>query len=172
MTPLAADRKFLTFANARKHPYWLAGLVFVVLFGVNVALQSGFIQWSSIQSNSTSDLPLIILAIVQTCVILGGSVDLSMGAIVSLVNVITVRVIEVSGGSVSGVLMGLGLGLLAGLGAGLLNGLAVGLLRLQPIVATFATSIIFGGLSLYVMPQAGGALPDFYAGIYSNDFLG
>jgi ribose transport system permease protein len=172
MTSLVADGKFLTFVNARKHPYWLACIVFVVLFGVNVALQSGFIQWSSIQSNITSYLPLMILAIGQTYVILGGSVDLSIGAIVSLVNVVTVRVIEMYGGSVLGVLMGMGLGLLAGLGAGLLNGFAVGWLRLQPIVATFATSIIFGGLALYVMPQAGGALPDFYSEIYSNDFLG
>jgi len=169
ITALASGSKMSL--NLRRYPYWLAGAVFIALFSINVCLQPRFIEWGSIQSNLTTYLPLIILTTGQTYVVLGGSVDLSIGAIVSLVNVLGVRSIEYLGGSPTAILEGIGLSLAVGLGAGFLNGIAVGLLRLQPIVATFATSIVFSGLALYVMPQAGGTLPDSYFQTYSGSIL-
>ena len=118
--------------NLRRYPYWLAGAVFIALFSINVCLQPRFIEWGSIQSNLTTYLPLIILTTGQTYVVLGGGVDLSIGAIVSLVNVVGVRSIEYLGGSPTAILEGIGLSLAVGLGAGFLNGIAVGFLRLQP----------------------------------------
>ena len=54
-------------------------------------------------------------------------------------------------------------GLGAGLAAGAANGIFVAYLRYQPIVTTFATSVIFSGLALWVLPQAGGQVPpSFY----------
>ncbi len=170
--PTLARRPAPPAFDRRRHPYWLAVLVFIVLFGVNVALQPRFIEPGSIVSNLTSYLPLMILAVGQTYVVLGGSVDLSIGSVVSLVNVVTVTSVERFGGTPTAVALGILLGLAVGLAAGALNGLAVGVFGLQPIVATFATSIIFGGLALYVMPQAGGSIPDFYFQTYAGTLAG
>ena len=52
------------------------------------------------------------------------------------------------------------------LGAGA-GGVLVGVLRLQPIVSTFAAGIVFGGIALWIMPQAGGSMPPVYAKTYA-----
>src|SRR3546814_8912622 len=63
-------------------------------------------------------------------------------------------------------------GLGVGIAAGLFNGLCVALLRFQPIVTTFATGIIFAGLALWVLPQAGKQVPAVVWQTYGGDILG
>ena len=63
-------------------------------------------------------------------------------------------------------------GLLAGLLAGAVNGWCVAYLRFQPIVTTFATSFIIGGLALMVLPSPGGVVPAGLANVYRSRPLG
>jgi len=151
-----------------RHPVALAVLVFVVLAAINAALQRRFLTVDVAVSNLGAFLPLALAAIGQTYVILGADIDLSNGAIVSLVNVVAVAVIESRGGAIA---MGLIAGLAAGLVAGALNGLFVAYLRYQPIVATFATGVVFSGLALWILPQAGGQVPPDLAMAYAGSFL-
>ncbi len=58
------------------------------------------------------------------------------------------------------------LGVVAGMLAGALNGFAVSILRLQPIVTTYATSFIFGGIALWVLPRPGGYIPTEIVTLY------
>ena len=51
------------------------------------------------------------------------------------------------------------LALLAGMAAGAVNGFFVAILRLQPIITTYATSFLFGGLALLILPNPGGGMP-------------
>ena len=159
--------------NTRRHPYWLAVLVFVVLCAVNAALQPRFLEARVAASNLTTFLPQILVALAQTYVVLGGSIDLSVGATVSLVNVVVVKTMESLGeGNPWTVAAGLASGLGTGLLAGTLNGFLVGTLRLQPLIATFGTSIVFGGVALTITPQAGGSVPVAYYETYGGDVLG
>lgn len=64
------------------------------------------------------------------------------------------------------------MGLLLGLVCGLVNGLVVAALRLQAIVATFATSIFFTGLALYILPVAGTPAPALFWRAYGGRFFG
>lgn len=70
------------------------------------------------------------------------------------------------------VLAALGAGLLVGLACGAVNGLVVAGLRLQAIVATFATSIFFTGLALYVLPVAGMPAPEIFWRTYGGRIFG
>jgi ribose transport system permease protein len=54
---------------------------------------------------------------------------------------------------------GIALGLLVAMLAGAINGWIVAYLRLQPIIATFATSSLWAGVALWVLPQPGGIVP-------------
>jgi len=117
-------------------------------------------------------LPVVLVAIGQTYVVLGGDIDLSVGSIVALVNVATVTTIAALGGGGGGVLAGVGAGLLVGIACGLVNGLLVAVLRFQAIVTTFATGIIFGGLALFVLPTAGLPVPAEYWRTYGGSLLG
>ena len=172
MTARSSPRR-LRLPHARRHPYWLAIAVFVTLCVVNTALQPRFVEARVAASNLTTFLPQIIVAIAQTYVVLGGSIDLSVGAMVSLVNVVAVKTMESLGeGHPWAIPAGLASGLATGLLAGACNGLLVGALRLQPLIATFGSSVVFGGLALTITPQAGGSVPAAYYETYGSDVLG
>ena len=141
--------------SLRRLPYLLSILVFALLALVNGVLQPSFFRFDVAISNLSAFLPMTLVAVGQTYVVLGSDIDLSAGAIVSLVNVIVVTIIDGMGGSGPAIALGLSAGLLAGIGGGLLNGACVALLRFQPIVTTFATSLVFSGLALWVLPECG-----------------
>jgi ribose transport system permease protein len=100
---------------------------------------------------------LALAAIGQLSVILTAGVDLSLGAVIALTNCVAARLFDA----------GLGLPavvpiiLLIGMLCGAFNGIIIARLRLQPIIVTLATSFIYSGLSLYVLPAPGGSAPDF-----------
>ncbi|MGQ0566340.1 MAG: ABC transporter permease [Gemmobacter sp.] len=148
-------------AGLRRNPISLAVALLIVLIVVNALLQRNFFKPGILVSNLTTFLPLMMIAVGQAFVVKGGSIDLSLGAIVSLVNVVVVVVAERTGGT-GGMVLGMACGLAAGLACGVVNGVLIAVFRLQAIVTTFATSIVIGGLALKVLPQAGGALPATY----------
>jgi ribose transport system permease protein len=55
---------------------------------------------------------------------------------------------------------------------GLINGLIVAYLRLQAIVATFAMSFVFAGITLKVLPRPGGEVPSVMTSTYRDAVLG
>lgn len=150
-------------------PVWMSYALLVITIAVNASLQPYFFTLYNIQSNLNTFVPLVAAAVGQTLVVLGGGIDLSLGAIITLVDVVVVKLM---GGSMDNVPLALAVGLLVGAAAGLINGLFVAYVRLQPIVATFATSFIWSGLALWVMPRPGGSVPrEFYRG-YRDVLLG
>lgn len=157
--PFNASR-FLT-----RQPWVLSLLLLAVLLFINWLLQPNLLETRPLNGNLRVFMPAILLAVAQTFVVIAGGVDLSVGAVVSLCNAILATQItqDADAGQFIGALT---LALLAGLGAGALNGFGVTVLRLQPIVTTYATSFIFAGLALAILPEPGGRLPraitDFY----------
>lgn len=158
-------------AQARR-PYTLAVVAFLVLAAINTILQPRFLTYGVALSNLSAVLPLTLLAVGQTFVVLAADIDLSNGGIVSLVNVVVVVIIQALGDSAGSFTLGIAAGLAVGVAAGALNGLCVAYLRFQPIVTTFATSIVFTGFALWVLPQAGGQVPSSFYLTYSGSVLG
>ncbi|GIK30180.1 MAG: ABC transporter permease [Chloroflexi bacterium] len=159
---LHAVRRFIS-----KNPFVVALLLLVVTALVNRALQDNLFELRSLNRNLRTFLPAIILAVGQTIVVIGGGVDLSVGAMVSMVNAIfTVLITQESTGlEIAGVLL---IGAAAGIAAGALNGFAVAYLRLQPIVTTYATSFLFSGLALLILPRPGGDIADSLQDLYRS----
>ncbi|WP_425291607.1 ABC transporter permease [Aminobacter anthyllidis] len=154
-----------------RYPFLPALLIALVLLGLNGLYQPRSVSFIGITGLVKTYLALIMLAIAQTYVVYAGDIDLSVGAIVSLVNVVIVVMMEKMGGSGFSVVAALGMGLLVGLACGIVNGIVVAALRLQAIVATFATSIFFTGLALYVMPVAGTPAPATFWRTYGGRFF-
>lgn len=152
----------------RRHPYLFTLLLFAVLLVVNRLLQENLFEARVISGNFRTFLPLLILAVGQTFVVIGGGIDLSVGAIVSMTTAILVtNLLPESGlGAFLGVV---GLAAAAGMAAGALNGFCVAVLRLQPIVTTYATSFIFSGAALWLLPRPGGAMPREIAQFYRRE---
>lgn len=156
-----------------ERPAWLLALVaFFALVVINGWLQPGFFDGAVMHSNLTTFLPLVLVAIGQTYVILGGDIDLSVGAIAALVNVVTVSTMTALGNGPLAILAGFGAGLASALLCGLINGLLIGRLRLQPMVTTFGTTIIFSAMALWILPQAGLEVPEPYWSTYGGTIVG
>jgi ribose transport system permease protein len=90
---------------------------------------------------------------------------------VSMVNAILVTWI-VRDSAPSEIILAIALGAGAGMLAGLLNGICVSYLRLQPIVTTYATSFIYAGIALWILPRPGGLMPSELTKLYRANPLG
>ena len=154
-----------------RHPYLFALLLLVAALGVNFYLQPNLFEQRVLSGNLRIFLPSMILAAGQAIVIIGGGIDISVGTIVSMVNAILVTfIVRDSTPAEIGwaILIALGAGMLAGA----LNGICVALLRLQPIITTYATSFVFAGIALWVLPRPGGVLPSALTKLYRANPLG
>jgi ABC-type xylose transport system permease subunit len=94
------------------------------------------------------------LAIGQAIIVIAGGVDLSLGSLLLLANVIAARFME---GQPVGIVFVIGVALI--LGIALLNGLTgyvITLSGVPDIVVTLAASYIWSGLALWILPSPGG----------------
>jgi Ribose/xylose/arabinose/galactoside ABC-type transport systems, permease components len=140
-------------------PSLLLFLMFVIL---NCIISEGFANPSAWLGFLQTVSPLTIIAIGEAVVILGGGIDISLGATVSLVNVIMATASSFGGSPVKPIL----LAIVAGILVGSLNGFLVSVLRISPLLVTFAVSYIASGLALTILPIPGGGVPTVM-----NDFF-
>ena len=146
-------------------------ILLLVSTGVFFALQPNIFEPGTISrltnSNFRTWLPVLLLTMGQGFVLIGGGLDLSNGAIVSVGNVILalqVTSAEEPWFNIGIVALVIGFGL----AAGLLNGFLTVYLGLQPVIVTFATSFIYAGIALLLLPTPGGAIPREYTSVYRN----
>jgi len=99
-------------------------------------------------------LPLVLVAVGMAIVLLSRGIDLSVGYLVALANVIVVHDALWHGNTWLGAIAAVAATALIGL----CNGLLVGVLRLPALVVTVATGAIAWGLALYIQPQPGGTV--------------
>ncbi len=154
-----------------RHTYLFALAILVAAIAINYYHQPNMFELRVLNGNLRVFLPLILLAAGQTVVIIGGGIDLSVGAMVSMVNAILVTLIT-RDSTATEVILAILAGCGAGMLAGALNGFCVAYLRLQPIVTTYATSFIYAGLALYILPRPGGSVPSDLARLYRDTPLG
>jgi ribose transport system permease protein len=116
-------------------------------------------------------VPLAILAGCQTLTMLTGGIDLSVGAIASMVGFVTATLIHSEGGLAQGIAVSMSAAALAGL----VTGLAVGVFRVHPLIATLGMSFIVLGLAnvwQLQSVQTGAGVPDVLRSIGSAQQLG
>lgn len=155
----------------RKNTYVLALVVFIVTTIAYLALQPNVFDEGILSrllvSNFRTWLPVTLLAIGQTIVMLGGGLDLASGAMVSLGNVILAISITSNEEPLFNLMIVL-IVIAIGLVGGFLNGFLTANLGLQPMITTFATSFIYSGLALLIMPDPWGKIPREYTKLYRN----
>lgn len=107
--------------------------------------------------------PLVLATMALTPVAIGvrGGIDLAVGPLMSLINCGLV-VWLIDNGVTSPVVV-VPAAVLIGVGAGLAQGLLVAIVRIPAIIASLGGFLIFGGLALEVLPQPGGAVPQWLA---------
>jgi ribose transport system permease protein len=138
-----------------------------VLVVLNLNLTRGFTYFDA-ASTASSATTLALAAIGSTIIVLMGRLDLSVGAVVSLVNCIIAVHVEPTPSSM---FVWSVAGLLAAVSVGFVNALLVVLLRLPSIIVTLATMFIVEGLTLFVLEQPGGNVPEAFSAVFTGEVI-
>ncbi|MDQ2781375.1 MAG: ABC transporter permease [Actinomycetota bacterium] len=137
----------------------------VVLFAALLAWQATHIRaWGAfeLQTMFTSTLPIAFLTLAQAVIVIGGGIDLSVGAQMVLFNCVSAWLMKDVG--FAGALGMSAVTLLLGVLLGVLTAWVVTTSGIPDIIVTLATSFVWLGLALVVMPApGGGADPAFQA---------
>ena len=139
--------------NAGVQGIFAATLLFLVAYAI---LFPGLLRVDSIAKLSQSWFPLAAAAMGQAVIMLVGGIDLAIGAIVSIGCVLSATVI---GQTPAGMAGGIVLVLASGTAIGALTGRLITALQLPPIIVTLATSFVWTGVALLIMPIPGGEVP-------------
>lgn len=154
-------------ALAGRQPALFALFLLVLSVVINLVVQPNMFARETLNSNMRVFLPLILMAVGQAIVILGGGIDISVGGIASIVNTVLATRVGLEG-SPEAMWTFVFISLLIGLLAGAINGFFIANLRLQPIITTYATSFLYGGFALYILPNPGGGIPGDVAALYRS----
>lgn len=157
----AAWRRIFGRSRGNVHNGWTLGvwlLLGILLFWYATLIPKfGTFQVTSISKNS---LPLIYLAIGQAIIVIAGGIDLSLGALLLLSNVLAARFMEDQSLAVvflTATALIIGLGILNAL-----TGYIIDISGVPDIVVTLAMSYIWSGVALWILPSpGGGTAPEF-----------
>ena len=144
-------------------------LLLLAAMAATVAVHPDFGSFE-IQSLALGALPLALAAAAQAIVVISGGIDLSIGSMIAVSNVLSASLMQHADFRQSLALSILVL--VAGAGQGLLNGLVVALSRIPDVVATLTTGFIWGGVALLILERPGGGAPADYLNIAAGADFG
>ena len=153
---------------------WLIGLMgFLAILLVFTKLIQPNYGVTGVQGLAISVLPLALAAVGQAIVVISGGIDLSIGAMMALISVISASLMKGQPEEV-GVAVVLGV-LVLGLALGAVNGGVVVATRVPDIVVTLAMSFVWAGCALLVLKTPGGGsaawLKEIVKGSLGNEWI-
>lgn len=153
---------------------WTLGLVgFLIVLLVTTKLIQPRYGVAGIQGLAISVLPLALAAVAQAIVVIAGGIDLSIGSMMALTNVVAASLMKGQSDEFAvAVVIGV---LLLGLVIGAVNGVLVVVTRVPDIVVTLAMSFVWAGCALLVLKTPGGAaapwLKELVLGSIGNEWI-
>ena len=145
---------------------------FLILALVISILSPNFLTIRNIYTLLTQVSMLFIVAAGVTVVLASGQIDVSTGSIVGMSGVITALLLVRGFPTLGAIMIALGIGL----AFGALNGFVVGYLKVDSLIATFATSVIALGVNFWAgggssIILSGGAARNEFMAIGQSNFL-
>jgi ribose transport system permease protein len=128
----------------------------IVSLTITVAIHPQFSDFD-LQSLAMGALPLAFAAAAQTVVVISGGIDLSIGSVMAVANVVAASTMEKASFGQS-LLLAVAV-LTVGAAIGALNGLIVIISRIPDVVATLTSGFIWGGVALVILEKPGGGAP-------------
>jgi ribose transport system permease protein len=114
-------------------------------------------------------LPLAFAAMAQSVIIISGGIDLSLGVMVAVINVIAASLMEDKSFGAA-LLIAVGL-MVVGIVIGTINGGLIVFTGVPDIVVTLAMSFVWGGVALLIMRTPGGGAPTNFQSLGTGSFL-
>jgi len=131
-------------------------LFILFMVAVTTAIEPKFISLNNLANLARQITPLLIVSAAQSIAVIGGGLDLSLAAVMSLAGVVGIKTM-MAHGIVIGVLAMIASGALAGVA----NGLIIGYLNTAPFIVTLGmlsvaqafALMLSGGVPLYSVPD-------------------
>jgi ribose/xylose/arabinose/galactoside ABC-type transport system permease subunit len=165
----AAERSRLQeFVYDHRNLLIIWGLLIVIVV-VATILQPRFATAENITNVMVQSTALGVISVGQTFVILTAGIDISVGAVASLVVVIMSLIADKNAPALPIAIVA---GLAAGALAGLVNGWGVTRLRVSPFMMTLGVMSIALGIALQLRPQPGGLIPKEFAWLAAGQVAG
>jgi len=161
-------------ASTTQRDAWTLGLIgFLALLLLFTRLIQPSYGVTGVQGLAISVLPLALAAVGQAIVVISGGIDLSIGALMALISVISASLMKGQPEEFAVVVV-LGV-LLLGLVLGAVNGGVVVVTRVPDIVVTLAMSFVWAGCALLVLKTPGGGsaawLKELVKGSLGNEWI-
>jgi ribose transport system ATP-binding protein len=137
-------------------------VLFLVFLMATVAIHPRFDSFDA-QSLAMAALPLAAAAAAQAVVVISGGIDLSIGSVMAVANVLAARTMnEASFGEALWLALAI---LAAGAAIGAVNGLLVIVSRVPDVIVTLTTGFLWGGVALLILEKPGGGAPPEFANL-------
>ena len=149
---ISRDKDFMS-----RYSNVILAALFLIFFNIFLSILSeNFLSVRNITRLIESAFPLMMVAFGQTICLLTGGIDISLGSILSLTNVVCITFMNVD--SPMGWLPGVLLGMVVGFACGFANGFISEQFNIPALIVTISTSIVYKGLALLVMPIPTGSM--------------
>lgn len=158
-SPRPVGARLMSAIVARRETGFALALL-VLLAAVNIALNSARFAPSAWGTLIGLAAPLIAASAAAMPAILGGrgGIDVSVGPLMGFINAVIVQALLIDAHIASPWII-VPSALAIGVVAGALNGFLAVVVRIQPIVATLGTYLLFSGLTLTLVPAPIGSAP-------------
>ncbi|MHB8963535.1 MAG: ABC transporter permease [Saccharofermentanales bacterium] len=146
--------------------YKYSQIILIYVFAAAIIAVASMLDEDFLSVRNFSNLlltifPIAMVGFAQTLVIIMGGIDLSLGSIVSLTNVVCVAFMDIK--NPYSWITAVAVSILTGILCGAFNGLIITKGRLSPVIATIATMSIYSGLALYISPIPGGKVGSVFS---------
>ncbi len=131
-------------------------ILLLVFLAATVAIHPAFDSFDA-QSVAMAALPLACAAAAQAVVVISGGIDLSVGSVMAVANVLAASTMKDA--SFGEALLLAAAILVAGAAVGAVNGLLVVISRVPDVIVTLTTGFIWGGVALLILEKPGGGAP-------------
>jgi len=154
-----------------RHGWTIGVYVLLVLLIIGYIWALAPVTFTSFDLNTIAigGLPLAFAAMAQSVIVISGGIDLSLGVMVAVINVLAASLMENKSFGIA-LLIAVGL-MVVGVIMGTINGGLIVLTGVPDIVVTLAMSFVWGGVALLIMRTPGGGAPGDFQALGTGAFL-
>lgn len=164
---MSETRFMKAFSRFRRTPAFTGLVLFAFAVVLSILTQGfgSFVSFSSLNTLFKSNTPLILVAMAQGILLISGTLDISVGVQLALVNVIAIMAPQEWGVPIPA---GWLLGVAAAVAISALAGFLVAVLRLPDLLASFSLIYIIKGVNVMIMSSPQGKVPPEYYTVYQS----
>ena len=158
------------FAQFRRQPAFVGFVLFTIALLLNIALQgpAAFFSPRSLNTLFTTAVPFLLIVMAHGVLLISGTLDISIGIQLALVNVVTIMTVQEWG---IPFFMGALLGIAAAVVVSIVLWVLISVFRLPDLLASFAMTYAIRGVNVLIMNIPQGTVDRVYFNIYNASVL-